>query len=307
VNLVIDVQSVTKRYGRATALDDLSFRVEPGLVTGFLGPNGAGKTTTFRVILGLARPTSGQALVNGHRFIEARQPLREAGALLDATAVQGGRTALDHLGCLARTHRIPRSRVVALLERVGLAGVAHRRVGAFSLGMKQRLGIAAALLGDPGVLLFDEPVNGMDPDGVRWIRELLGSLAAEGRTVLVSSHLISEMELTAHRLVIVGRGRLIANTSVRELADRFGRGVRVRSPRVDELRTALERAGATAVAEDGGLSVYGMDAPAIAGVAAGRGIPLHEVTPRRASLEEAYMELTAASVEHRALSAEAAP
>jgi len=215
---MIEVRALTKRYGRTVAVDGLSFRVGPGCVTGFLGPNGAGKSTTLRVLLGLAAPTLGDALVNGRRYAELRWPLREVGALLDANAVHGGR----HLRCLALTNGIGGRRVAEVLEQVGLAGVARRRVGGFSLGMRQRLGIAAALLGDPGVLLFDEPVNGLDPEGVRWIRELLRALAAEGRTVLVSSHLMGEMELGADRLVIIGRGRLLADTTVRAVGQRHG-------------------------------------------------------------------------------------
>ncbi|MGW5366002.1 ABC transporter ATP-binding protein [Actinopolymorpha pittospori] len=298
---MIDVRQLTKRYGGTVAVDDLTFSVRPGGVTGFLGPNGAGKSTTMRMLLGLAAPTSGEGLVNGQRYAALRDPMHEVGALLDANAVHGGRSALDHLRCLALTNRIGTRRVTTVLEQVGLAGVARKRVKGFSLGMRQRLGIAAALLGDPGVLLFDEPVNGLDPDGVRWIRELLRSLGAEGRTVLVSSHLMSEMELTADRLVIVGRGRLVADTSVDELAERYARGVLVRSPRAAELRDVLTSAGATvAVEADGGLSVTGVDVARIGDLAAAHGIPVYEVTPRRASLEEAYMELTAESVEFAA-------
>ncbi|MEV4379203.1 ATP-binding cassette domain-containing protein [Streptosporangium sp. NPDC049644] len=298
---MIEIMRLTKRYGEKTVLDELSFQVKPGLVTGFLGPNGAGKSTTMRVLLGLDAPTSGQGLVNGRRYATMRRPMREVGALLDANAVHGGRSALDHLRCLARGNRIGLSRVTDVLEQVGLAGVARRRVGGFSLGMRQRLGTAAALLGDPGVLMFDEPVNGLDPEGVRWIRRLMRSLAAEGRTVLLSSHLMSEMELTADRLVIIGRGRLVTETTVGELAARHDRGVLVRSPRAAELTGVLEAAGATVETEpDGGLVVRGLDVAAIGDLAAGGGLALHEVTPRSASLEEAYMELTADSVEYRA-------
>jgi ABC-2 type transport system ATP-binding protein len=295
---MIEVRELTKRYGGTTAVDRLSFVVKPATVTGFLGPNGAGKSTTMRVLLGLDGATSGEALVNGGRYAALRRPMREVGALLDAGAVHGGRRAFDHLGWLARSNGIGTRRVAEVLERVGLAGVARKRVGGFSLGMRQRLGIAAALLGDPGVLMFDEPVNGLDPDGVRWIRELTRSLAAEGRTVLISSHLMSEMELTADRLIIIGRGRLIADTSVRELADRFRRGVLVRSPRAADLTAVLAAAGAGVESMPGGaLTVTGLDVAAIGDAAAARGIPLHEVTPRSASLEEAYMELTAESAE----------
>ncbi|GLY64698.1 hypothetical protein Atai01_13170 [Amycolatopsis taiwanensis] len=217
VNGMIEVRQLTKRYGATPAVDGLTFTVRPGSVTGFLGPNGAGKSTTMRAVLGLDKPTSGEARVNGRSFADSTWPLHEVGALLDANAVHGGRTAFDHLYCLARSNRIGRRRVTAVLDQVGLAEVARKRVGTFSLGMKQRLGIAAALLGDPGVLLFDEPVNGLDPDGIRWIRGALRGLAAEGRTVLVSSHLMSEMALTADQVLIVGRGRLLAETSIAEL------------------------------------------------------------------------------------------
>jgi ABC-2 type transport system ATP-binding protein len=218
---VIEVRELTKRYRRKVAVDRLSFRAVPGQVTGFLGPNGAGKSTTMRVLLGLAAPTAGDGLINGRRYAGLRRPMHEVGALLDAGAVHGGRTARTHLRCLARANGIGGDRVESMLEYVGLGTVAGKRVGGFSLGMKQRLGIAAALLGDPPVLLFDEPVNGLDPEGVRWIRELARSLAGAGRTILVSSHLMSEMQLTADRLVIIGRGRLIADTTVRELVDRY--------------------------------------------------------------------------------------
>lgn len=298
---MIEVRELTKRHGATVAVDGLSFQVRPGLVTGFLGPNGAGKSTTMRVLLGLDAPTSGQALVNGRRYATMRHPLREVGALLDANAVHGGRSAYDHLRCLARSNGIGISRVAGVLERVGLAGVARRRAGDLSLGMRQRLGIAAALLGDPGVLMFDEPVNGLDPEGVRWIRHLMRSLAAEGRTVLLSSHLMSEMELTADRLVIIGRGRLVAETTVGDLAARHDLGVLVRSPRAAELTGVLEAAGATVGTEPGGgLVVRGLDIAEIGDLAAGGGLPVHEVTPRSASLEEAYMELTGDSAEYRA-------
>jgi ABC-2 type transport system ATP-binding protein len=298
---VIEIRDLTKRYGTTVAVDRLSFEVKPGLVTGFLGPNGAGKTTTMRVLLGLDAPASGQALVNGRRYATIRRPMYEVGALLDANAAHGGRSAFNHLRWLARSNRIGVSRVVAVLEQVGLAGVARKQVGGFSLGMRQRLGIAAALLGDPGVLLFDEPVNGLDPEGVRWIRHLMRSLAAEGRTVLLSSHLMSEMELTADRLVIIGRGRLIAETSVQDLAARHDRGVLVRSPRAAELTEVLRAAGATVGEEPGrGLVVKGLDVAEIGDLAAGNGLAVHEVTPRSASLEEAYMELTDDSVDYRA-------
>jgi ABC-2 type transport system ATP-binding protein len=298
---VITVHELTKRYGSAVAVDRLSFSAPPGQVTGFLGPNGAGKSTVLRVILGLDAPTGGQALVSGRRYATLREPLRQVGALLDAGAAHPGRSALDHLRSIAATGRIGERRVTAMLEEVGLASAARRRVGGFSLGMRQRLGIAAALLGDPAALIFDEPVNGLDPDGVRWVRQLMRTLADEGRTVLVSSHLIAEMELTADRLVIIGRGRLIAETSLADLAARHPQGARVRTNREAELASALAAAGATVTPEpDGALTVNGLDTAAIAGLAAAAGIPLHELAARRATLEEAYMELTAGSVDHHA-------
>ncbi|MGW1976954.1 ABC transporter ATP-binding protein [Streptomyces sp. NPDC001889] len=299
---MIEVNRLTKRYGRTSAVDGLSFRARPGRVTGFLGPNGAGKSTTMRVVLGLDVPTSGGATVDGTPYAALDRPMTRVGALLDASAVHGGRSAVAHLRWLARTHRIGRARVDAVLGRTGLADVASRKIRTFSLGMRQRLGIAAALLGDPGVLIFDEPVNGLDPDGVRWFREQMRALAGEGRTVLVSSHLMSEMELTADRLVVIGRGRLIADTSVTELTERFGKGVLVRSPRAAELATVLENAGAGVVREPGSdrLTVTRMEVSGIGDLAAAHRIAVWEVTPRTASLEEAYMELTAGAADHRA-------
>ncbi|MBX6383663.1 MAG: ATP-binding cassette domain-containing protein [Microbispora sp.] len=289
---MIEVTQLTKRFGRTVAVDGLTFHVKPGQVTGFLGPNGAGKSTTMRIILGLDRPDSGAALVGGRRYDRLRHPMREVGALLDAGAVQGGRTPYGHLSWMARANRIGRDRVVSVIEQVGLAGAARKRIKGFSLGMRQRLGIAAALLGDPPVLLLDEPVNGLDPDGVRWIRELLRGLAAEGRTVLLSSHLMSEMELTADHLIIIGRGRLVADTPLRELTG--ARDVLVRSSRAADLATVLSAAGGTVATEDGGgLSVRGLDTKKIGDIAARHAIPLHEVTPRGASLEEIYMRLMA--------------
>jgi ABC-2 type transport system ATP-binding protein len=296
---MIEVRELSKRYGAVRAVDGLSFEVRPGYVAGFLGPNGAGKSTTMRAILGLDAPSSGTALVNGRRYADIGRPMFEVGALLDANAVHGGRSALNHLRCLARSNGIGTARVVRVLEQVGLAGAAGRRVAALSLGMKQRLGVAAALLGDPGVLLFDEPVNGLDPEGIRWIRDLMRGLAAEGRTVLVSSHLMSEMALTADRVVVIGRGRLIVETSMKDLADRFRRDVLVRTPDQAGLRQALDRAGATVADEGGALVVQGLDAAGIADVAARQGIAVHELTPRSASLEDAYLELTEDSVEFR--------
>ncbi|MEV4062323.1 ABC transporter ATP-binding protein [Nonomuraea dietziae] len=353
---MIEVRGLTMRYGRTLAVDDLTFTVKPGLVTGFLGPNGAGKSTTMRVVLGLEVPAAGEALVDGRAYASLRRPMLTMGALLDAGAVHGGRTARAHLGCLARSNGIDLRRVAAVLDQVGLADVADRRIGGFSLGMKQRLGIAAALLGDPAVLMFDEPLNGLDPEGIRWIRELLRSLAAEGRTVLLSSHLMNELAITADHVVVIGRGRLIADTTMDALAARFQRDVLVRAAHPERLAQILRAHGATVAAETaetaataataeraapptpgtpgtprttpptpetaaGGdpsvqglseralseralseraLSVRGMDAAGIGELALRAGIALRELTPRSASLEEAFMELTEDSVEYGA-------
>ena len=299
---MIELRGITKRFGAVTAVDDLSCTVRPGLVTGFLGPNGAGKTTTMRIILGLAAPTAGTALVGGRRYQRTLRPLRQVGSLLDATALYGGRTAYDHLLSVALSNGIGRARVTQMLELAGLGAVATQRVGSFSLGMKQRLGIAAALLGEPPVLLFDEPVNGLDTDGVRWIRLLLRELAADGRTVLVASHLMSEMELTADHLIIIGRGRLLADLPADRLTKSSTRAnVLVRSPRAHDLTTLLTASGAAVTPEDdGGLAVTGLDAPAIADLAAANGIAVHELVPRQPSLEQAYLDLTAASTDYRA-------
>jgi ABC-2 type transport system ATP-binding protein len=299
---VIEVDQLTKRFGPVTAVDALSFTVRPGQVTGFLGPNGAGKTTTMRVILGLDAPTSGTALVGGRRYQEIIRPLHVVGSLLDATAVHGGRTAWFHLLSIAQSNGIGRRRVEQVLEATGLAAVAGRRVREFSLGMKQRLGIAAALLADPAVLIFDEPVNGLDAEGVHWIRQLFQAMAAEGRTVLVSSHLMSEVAMTADHLIIIGRGRLLAASPT----DRFISGARqdvlVRSPRAGELAGLLTARGAAIRPEgDGGLAVTGLDAPAIGDLAAGHGIAVHELVPRHASLEQAYLDLTNDSTDYRAV------
>lgn len=299
---MIEARSLTKRYGGTLAVDDLSFDVLPGRVTGFLGPNGAGKSTTLRMVMGLDNPTTGTVTVGGRPYDQHRRPLYEVGALLEAKAIHGGRSAYNHLLCLAQSNGIPRRRVGEALERVGLTGVARKRAGGFSLGMGQRLGIAAALLGDPGVLLFDEPVNGLDPEGILWIRTLMRSLAAEGRTVFVSSHLMSEMAITADHLIVIGRGRMIADTSVDEFVRRSSQNfVRVRSPRVDELARALAAKGASAEREaDGALAVTGMERAVVGDVAAAEGFALHELSSQQASLEEAFMELTQDSVDFRA-------
>ncbi|WP_413775634.1 ABC transporter ATP-binding protein [Micromonospora sp. RTGN7] len=302
VGQVIELQALTRRYGRTTAVDDLTLTVRPGHVTGFLGPNGAGKSTTLRMILGLTAPSSGTATVNGVRFADRPRGLRHAGALLDAGDVHGGRSAAAHLSALARSNGIPRVRVDEVLRDVGLTSAARRRIGGFSLGMRQRLGIAAALLGDPPVLLFDEPFNGLDPEGVRWVRDLFRRLAAEGRTVFVSSHLMSEMEHCADRLVVIGRGRLIAEQSLAEFAARSTRAnVAVRTPDPTTLAAVLEAEGADVLPADAGaLVVTGLTAARIGDLALAHGIGLHELTTRTASLEEAFMELTADSVEYLA-------
>ncbi len=299
---MIEARGLTKRYGDKLAVDRLSFQVLPGRVTGFLGPNGAGKSTTMRMILGLAAPTGGSATVNGQAYWRLPAPLWEVGALLDATAVHGGRTAHGHLLWLAQSNRIPRRRVDEVLELVGLAQVAGRRVGGFSLGMAQRLGIAAALLGDPGVLVLDEPVNGLDTEGIRWIRNLLKGLAGEGRTVLVSSHLMSEMELTADHLIVVGQGRLLADTTMQEFIQRNSQATTmVRSPQWERLRVVLEGRGAGVQPDlEGRWRVHGPDAAAIGELAAAHRIQLHELSPRFASLEEVYVRMTDTSVEYRA-------
>jgi len=296
----IELDGLTKRYGRVTALDGLSFTVSPGKVTGFLGPNGAGKTTTMRLILGLDIP-SGTALVGGRRYQEIVRPLREVGSLLDATAVDGGRSAWFHLLALARSNGIGQRRVREVLELTGLEAVANRRAGGFSLGMKQRLGIASALLGDPSVLMLDEPVNGLDAEGVRWIRELLTRLAAEGRTVLVSSHMMSEMAMVADHLIIIGRGRLLADTPAADFVSSARRDVLVKSPRAGELADVLTAHGATVRPDTGeGLAVTGLDAPGIGDLALAHRIAVHELVPRHASLEDAYLDLAGDSTDYHA-------
>ena len=299
---MIEARSLTKRYGDKVAVDDLSFSVEPGKITGFLGPNGAGKTTTMRLILGLDRPTKGTVTVHGKDFRRLAQPMREVGALLDAKAVHGGRSAYNHLLCLAQTNNLPARRVGEVLDLVGLNEVARKRSGGFSLGMGQRLGIAGALLGDPAILMFDEPVNGLDPEGILWIRNLMKALAAEGRTVFVSSHLMSEMENTADHLLVIGRGRLIADCTVAEFIARNSvQTVRVRTPQAEELRSVVALAGGhVASAADGAFVIQGLAPDQIGDLAFERGIRLHELAQAHASLEEAFMELTASSVEFHA-------
>jgi ABC-2 type transport system ATP-binding protein len=305
---MIELHQLTKRYGSRLAVDSLTFAIPPGVVTGFLGPNGAGKSTTMRMILGLDHPTSGRVSIDGLRYDRLPRPLTSIGALLEAKALEGGRSAHDHLRWLARSNGLPARRVGEVLELVGLEEVAKRRSGGFSLGMGQRLGIAAALLGDPRILMFDEPVNGLDPEGILWIRNLMKCLAAEGRTVFVSSHLMSEMALTAEHLIIIGRGRLLADVPMREFIDRNSRSiVRVRTPQPDRLAGLLTGAGIEAAAaggeESGLLTVADSDervSARIGDLAAERGVPLHELSVQRASLEEAFMAMTAESVEYHA-------
>jgi ABC-2 type transport system ATP-binding protein len=304
---MIEAIGLSKRYGATLAVDDLSFTVPPGEVTGFLGPNGAGKSTTMRMILGLDAPSGGSVTVNGRPYTEYRRPLFEVGALLEAKAVHGGRSAYNHLLCLARSNGIGRARVEEVLDQVGLRRVARKRSGGFSLGMGQRLGIAAALLGDPRVLMFDEPVNGLDPEGVVWIRNLLRSLAAEGRTVFLSSHLMSEMSITADRLIIIGRGRLIAQTTVADfLSGGSGALVQVRSPQSDTLATLLEDLGVAVVRQGGDtLSITGTTTEAVGELARANGLTLLELSAHQASLEERYMELTKDSVDYETTGGEA--
>ncbi len=299
---MIEARGLVKKYGEKIAVAGLTFDVQPGLVTGFLGPNGSGKSTTLRMVLGLDAPTEGSVTVNGRPFRQHRHPLREVGALLEARAIHPGRSAYNHLLCLARSNGMPRSRVDAVLEQVGLTEAAKTRVGAFSLGMGQRLGIAAALLGDPEVLLFDEPVNGLDPEGILWIRTLMRSLAEQGRTVFVSSHLMSEMALTADRLIVIGRGSLIADTTVQDFIDGSSQNhVRVRSPQTDVLAALLIEQGAAATVDPAGaIEVTGLECSAIGELAAAHHIVLHELSEQDASLEEAFMELTKDSVQFHA-------
>jgi ABC-2 type transport system ATP-binding protein len=299
---VIEARGLTKDYGDKRAVDGLTFTVRPGIVTGFLGPNGSGKSTTMRLILGLDAPTDGDVTVNGKPYRDHEAPLHEVGALLEARSVHTGRSAYNHLLALAQTHGIPRRRVEELIDLVGLRDVAKQRVGKFSLGMGQRLGIAAALLGDPSVVMLDEPVNGLDPEGIHWMRLLLKGLAADGRTVFVSSHLMSEMSLTADHLIVIGRGRIIADTSTSDFVQAAsGNVVRVRSPQAAELRGLLAAPDVTVEAlEPAFLEVRGLTAAQIGNVAAANGIALHELTPQQASLEEAFMDLTREEIEFKA-------
>jgi ABC-2 type transport system ATP-binding protein len=303
---MIEVRGLTKEFGPTKAVDDLTFTVQPGMVTGFLGPNGAGKSTTMRMILGLDRPTAGTALIDGKLYHDLKQPLRTVGALLDAKWVHPNRSAKAHLQWMAASNGIPMSRVDEVLRLVGLTEVAGKKAGGFSLGMSQRLGLAATLLGDPKVLLFDEPVNGLDPEGIVWIRKFMQRLAAEGRTVLVSSHLLSEMALTAEHLVVIGRGRLIADTTVKQFVDRSSEStVRVRSPQLDALRSALTSQGLT-VREDGtselggALIVLEATTDVVGQIAGGQGIVLHELASQQGSLEDAFMKLTGDDVQYHA-------
>ncbi|WP_040813880.1 ABC transporter ATP-binding protein [Nocardia concava] len=301
---MIELRGLTKHYGQTVAVSDLSFTVQPGQVTGFLGPNGAGKSTTMRMILGLDTPTSGTALINGKPYQELKKPLETVGALLDAKWVHPNRSARSHLRWMAASNDIPQSRVEEVLRLVGLTEVAGKSAGGFSLGMSQRLGLAGALLGDPQVLLFDEPVNGLDPEGILWIRRFMQRLAAEGRTVLVSSHLLSEMAQTAEHLVVIGRGRLIADTTTKDFIEKASeQSVRVRSPQLDQLRSLLTSNGMT-VREDGAesdgpaLVVAGVTSDAVGKLAGANDITLYELSPQRASLEEAFMRMTGGAVQY---------
>jgi ABC-2 type transport system ATP-binding protein len=300
---MIEAQNITKRYGEKTAVDDLSFTVKPGIVTGFLGPNGAGKSTAMRLIVGLDAPTRGRVTVNGKLYRDHAAPLHQVGTMLEARAIHTGRSARNHLLALAQTHGIPGTRVDEVIDLVGLQEVARKRVGSFSLGMGQRLGIASALLGDPETLILDEPVNGLDPEGIRWIRNLLRNLADEGRTVFVSSHLMSEMSLMADQLIVVGRGKLIADTTVEDFISQASSDtVRVRTPEPQRLALVLAADGVTIVSgkEQSVLEVQGLRSSQIGDVAAEHGIALHELTPEQASLEEAFMRLTHDAVEYHA-------
>lgn len=309
---MIRVENLTKDFGRVRAVDNLTFEVQPGVVTGFLGPNGAGKSTTMRMMLGLDRPTTGTATINGKRYVDLDDPLRQVGALLDARWVHPNRSARSHLRWMAATCRIPDARVDQVLEMVGLTQVASKRAGGFSLGMSQRLGLAGALLGDPHTLLFDEPVNGLDPEGIVWIRGFIRSLAAEGRTVLVSSHLLTEMSLTADHLIVIGRGRLIADCSVDEFTAQAARSARVRSPQLPALHQALAAAGlrvTPGTAPDGQpfLSVADVITDQVGDIAARAGLPIYELASTTASLEEVFMSITAGAVQYQGAGGSVSP
>jgi ABC-2 type transport system ATP-binding protein len=298
---MIEARGLTKRYGDTLAVDDLSFTVQPGNVTGFLGPNGAGKSTTMRMVLGLDRPTSGSALISGQPYSTLKGPLHHVGALLDAKDVHKGRTARTHLRALAQSNGIPAKRVDEVLEMTGMSSVAKKRIRGFSLGMSQRLGIAATMLGDPDVLMFDEPVNGLDPEGIQWVRNFMRALAAEGRTVFVSSHLMSEMAQTADHLIVIGRGRLLADVSTRDFITQSStNAVRVRSPQAAQLVELLRAQDVTAEPVDGSLRVRGVTTDHVGDLAAAHSLTIHELVEERASLEEAFMEMTRDSVEYHA-------
>ncbi|MGW2558013.1 ABC transporter ATP-binding protein [Streptomyces sp. NPDC001514] len=299
---MIELEGLTKRFGAKVAVDHLSFQVRPGVVTGFLGPNGAGKSTTMRMMLDLDNPTSGTVRIDGKHYRDLQEPLKYIGALLDAKAMHGGRTAYNNLLCLAQANRIPERRVAEVLDLVGLTPVARKKSKSFSLGMGQRLGIASALLGDPQVLLFDEPVNGLDPEGIHWIRNLMKLLASEGRTIFVSSHLMSEMALTAEHLIVIGQGKLLADTSMADFIHQNSRSyVRLRSPQQERLRDVLHEQGLTAIESGNGtLEIDGATTEQLGELAAQHRIVLHELSAQRASLEEAFMQMTAGAVEYHA-------
>ena len=299
---MIELEGLTKRFGSKVAVDGLSCRIRPGMVTGFLGPNGAGKSTTMRMMLDLDNPTSGSVRIDGKHYRELSEPLKHIGALLDAKSMHGGRSAYNNLLCLAQSNRIPESRVAEVLDTVGLTAVAKKKSKGFSLGMGQRLGIASALLGDPEILMFDEPVNGLDPEGIHWIRNLMKALAAEGRTIFVSSHLMSEMALTADHLIVIGQGRLLADTTMADFIHQNSRSyVRLRSPQQERLRDVLHAEGVVAVESGNGtLEIDGATTEELGELAARHAIVLHELSSQRASLEEAFMQMTADSVEYHA-------
>ena len=301
---MISVENITKKYGSTLAVDRLTFEVKPGIITGFLGPNGAGKSTTMRMMLGLDRPTSGVVTINGRAYRDLEKPVHEVGALLDAKAVYGKRSARNHLTWIARASGIPTDRVHTGLEMVGLSSVANKRVGEFSLGMSQRLGIAAALLGDPPVLLFDEPVNGLDPEGIRWFRTLMKRLANEGRTILVSSHLMSEMQATADHVIVIGKGKLVADAPIDQIVTGSGSVVKLRSPHLPRFRRILEAQGAHITLEGDSIAiVVGLNAQAIGDLALQNQVAIHELSLQKQTLEDAYMELTQESVQFQAKSA----